>query len=121
MPLDASLPPPPPVRRRFVPPPPTESDHALARAVRPAGRPVPAKPTARARTELRQDVRQIHERLAYGEAKFAELYRKMDSRKLDVGVWERLILEAVRIGQILLVLWLTGSVDAAVRLLSGGR
>ena len=70
--------------------------------------------------EMRGEVRQIRDRLAHGDAQFAELRRRMDSNpKREIGQWERLILEAVRIGQFLLVLWLTGSIDAAVHALGG--
>jgi len=67
--------------------------------------------------EMKGEVRQIHRRLAHGDAQFAELRRRMDNRKREIGQWERLILETVRIAQLLLVLWLTGSMDAALRIL----
>jgi hypothetical protein len=70
--------------------------------------------------ETRADVHQIKARLAHGDAQFAELRRRMDTGKTEIGKWERVILESVRVGQFLLVLWLTGSLDAAVRVLIGG-
>lgn len=72
-------------------------------------------------SEMRGEVRQIRDRLAHGDAQFAELRRRMDKPKREIGSWERVILESVRIGQLLLVLWLTGSVDVALRILSGVR
>lgn len=71
--------------------------------------------------ETRADVHQIKARLAHGDAQFAELRRGMKTSKAEIGKWERVILESVRIGQFLLVLWLTGSLEAAIRVLTGGR
>lgn len=66
--------------------------------------------------ETRRDIQTVTARLAHGDAQFAELRRTMNNRKTEIGQWERLILEAVRIGQFMLVLWLTGSIDAAARI-----
>ena len=66
--------------------------------------------------ETRRDIQTVTARLAHGDAQFAELRRTMNTRKTEIGQWERLILEAVRIGQFLGVLWLTGSIDAAARI-----
>jgi len=80
-----------------------------------------SRATQRDVREMRGEVRQIRDRLAHGDAQFAELRRRMDNRKAGIGQWERLVLESVRIGQVLLVLWLTGSVEAAIRIFGGGR
>lgn len=66
--------------------------------------------------EIRVAVEAITRRVACGGARIEELQRRMDK---PGGIkWERALLETFRIGQFLLVLWITGSLDAAVRILS---
>ena len=71
--------------------------------------------TQQAVREVKSDVSEIRERLAQGDANFAEM--KLHMSKAGEARWEKYILEAWRVIQWGVLLWLTGSADLAVKLL----